>query len=178
MPASCPDRRSISNRSRRSSGQRGFTMVELVMVIVLTGILGSMSMMFIVEPMRAYVDQSRRAALVDEAEIALRRMSRELRAAVPNSVKVAAGGQSLQFYNAVAGGRYRAASGPAGGGSDAILEFDRDDTTFDVIGGFGVPAGIYATHRLVVYNLGTPGSDMHEAGSTVISPSDHRYVGM
>ena len=52
-------------------------------------------------------------ALGDPAFLNSLERGRELRAAVPNSVKVAAGGQSLQFYNAISGGRYRSASGPA-----------------------------------------------------------------
>jgi MSHA biogenesis protein MshO len=149
---------------------RGFTMIELVMVIVLTGIVAGMSAVFIVEPMRAYVDQSRRTALVDDAEIALRRMGREIRAAVPNSVRVqnAGGAFTLQFYRAVSGGRYRAA---APGNADAILEFDRADTRFDVLGGFpGVVPGSYPDHHLVVYNLGTPGSNLW-AGDPVMTPA-------
>lgn len=155
--------------SRRT--QPGFTMIELIMVIVLTGILGTMTAVFIVEPMRAYVDQSQRAALVDAAEIALRRMGREIRAAVPNSVQVAPDGRSLRFYNVVSGGRYRA-TGPHPDGAAAVLEFDRADDSFDVLGGFpGAADGTLANHFLVVYNLGTPGSDVHETGSTVITPA-------
>ncbi len=149
----------------------GFTLVELVLVIVLTGILGTITAVFVVEPMRAYVDQSRRVALVDDAELSLRRMAREIRAAVPNSVRVS-GGTQLDFFNAVSGARYRAAAPP--NDPDAILEFDRDDGSFDVLGGFaGLAALASTTHRLVIHNLGTAGSDLYEGSGAlrpVISP--------
>jgi len=48
--------------------------------------------MFIVTPMQAYTGQTRRAELVDEADSALRLMGRDLRSALPNSVRVTSSG--------------------------------------------------------------------------------------
>jgi MSHA biogenesis protein MshO len=176
-PAEQQPRRALITASRfpipdsRPSSQHGFTMIELVMVIVLTGILASITAVFIVEPMRAYVDQSRRTALVDDAEIALRQMGREIRSAVPNSVLVP-NPQTLTFYNAVSGGRYRAS--PPGD----TLDFDNPagDGSFDLLGGFpGIADGTSLdNHFLVIYNLGTAGSNLYEgsgAARPVITPT-------
>lgn len=90
--------------------QRGFTLVEMIVVIVITGIIGGMVAIFVTAPVRGYVDSSRRAAMTDIADTALRRMSRDIRTALPNSVRVTAcgsGGQCLEYLETVSGGRYK-----------------------------------------------------------------------
>lgn len=88
--------------------QRGFTLVELIVVIVLTGILASTVTIFFKPAVDAYFASQRRAALADMADTAVRRMAREIRAAVPNSVRDH-GEQCIEFVPTIAGGRYRKA---------------------------------------------------------------------
>ena len=52
--------------------QKGFTLIELIVVIVLVGILASIGGIFISRPIEGYVALSRRAELVDSADTALR----------------------------------------------------------------------------------------------------------
>ena len=66
----------------------GFTLGELIIVIVILGIIGSSFAAFIVPALLANRDLERRAALVDSADIALRRMTRDIRIALPNSVRI------------------------------------------------------------------------------------------
>lgn len=151
---------------------RGFTLIELVLAIVLTGALFATVSLFIVGPTTAYADMTRRAALVDAADIALRHLARDIRAAIPNSVRVHPSGLAIELAAAASGGRYRAAPDPSQTESDP-LAFDSEDASFDLLGGFpgiGLPFNS-AGHRLVVYNLGTPGSDLFESGSSNITPS-------
>jgi prepilin-type N-terminal cleavage/methylation domain-containing protein len=72
---------------RRTSTQRGFTLVELIMVIVIMGVIGGMVSVFMKSPIDAYVDSARRAALTDVADTAVRRMARDIRKALPNSLR-------------------------------------------------------------------------------------------
>ena len=90
--------------------QRGFTLVEMIVVIVITGIIGGVVAMFIRAPVQGYMDSARRAEMTDIADTALRRMARDIRTAVPNSVRipVAAGSTYIEFLPTKAGGRYRA----------------------------------------------------------------------
>lgn len=86
--------------------QRGFTLVELIVVIVLTGILAGTVTIFFKPAVDAYFASQRRAALADMADTTVRRMAREIRAAVPNSV-LDHSEQCIEFVPTKAGGRYR-----------------------------------------------------------------------
>jgi MSHA biogenesis protein MshO len=137
--------------------QRGFTLLEAVLVIALTGVVSAMIAVFIKAPVNAYVDQARRSELTDTADLALRRIAREVQRALPNSVRVSADGTALEFLPVTAGGRYRAAPGASGSGDH--LDFDSStDGSFDVLGpGVTVASG----DQLVIYNLGLPGADAY-----------------
>ena len=144
----------VSTANRRRV--QGFTLTEAIMVIVITGILASMVAVFIQKPVQGFFDPARRAALVDAADTALRRLSRDVREALPNSVRVS-GGAALEFQHVRSAGRYRE-QGPGN-----FLDFTANDTSFDVLGpGVSVQSG----DSIVVYNLGVTGSDAYEGTST------------
>jgi len=131
----------------------------MIIVIAITGIVGSMVALFLRVPLDSYVAQDRRARLTDTADTALRRMARDIRLALPNSVRVTSAGSVvyLEFLATRSGGRYRAQ-----GGGD-ILDFTAADGSFDVLG----PAiTMQAGDRIAVYNLGIPGADAW-AGDTL-----------
>lgn len=86
--------------------EQGFTLIELVMVMVLLGILSASFLVFFRPMLDAYVDAQRRADLSDLADTALRRMMQELRTAVPNSVNLV-NQNCFQFVPSIGGGRYR-----------------------------------------------------------------------
>lgn len=143
--------------------ERGVTLVEMIVVIAITGILVALVSLFGRSQIEAYLDVSNRAALADAADTALRRIGRELQAALPNSVRVTEVGANryLEFVPVRDGGRYRADWTPAGGGNP--LDFtNAADNSFDVLG----PAvTVVAEDRLVIYNLGQPGSDVYDGSS-------------
>ena len=67
------------------------------MVIALAGLVAVMISAVLMRPMQGFVDQSRRAELVDLAATALNRMARDVRLAVPNSVRVSADGNAVEM---------------------------------------------------------------------------------
>ncbi len=141
--------------------QRGFTLVELLVVIAITGIIGGIVAVFIRSPVQGYVDSARRAEMTDIADTALRRITRDLRAALPNSVRVQTVGsnQYLEFLLTSGGGRYRV------GTPGNILDFSSAaDSSFDVL---GAPVTANAGDSLVIYNMGIASGNCNPAAGAV-----------
>lgn len=151
--------------------ENGFTLIEMVMVIAITGIIASIVAVFMRAPIEGYFDAAARAEITDTADTALRRVGRDLRLALPNSVRVAGAGTVLEFLSTRTGGRYRAQADVPG---DDALNFDAADTSFDVLG----PAltGMAAGDQIVIYNLGIPGADAYE-GNTAATHNRRSYNG-
>lgn len=164
----------------------GFTLVELVVAIVLLGIVAMMVSTFTTGAMQSYLDAERRTELVDTTETALRRLQRELRLSLPNSIRVATDGTVvyLEFLPVVAGGRYRAELAgrtPAGGcgiGSNDPLAIGAQDTSFSTLGPVPDLPGDAATYYVVVYNLGAgfSGADAYASGPAT-GGNKARYAG-
>ena len=164
------------NGLNRGTCQRGFTIVELIIVIILSGVLSTVVMQFITAPVDAYVDQSRRTRMVDIAQSALGHIRRDVQRALPNSLRIGCGGACVEFLRVATGGRFRAA--PPG---DALSFVPGDaDSSFDVLGPLSNIAGLATSGSatacvqgnaacVAVYNTGQPGTDAwngdHTAGS-------------
>lgn len=160
------------NRSSSRPGLlSGFTLIEMIVVMVLMGIMSAFGMGLITLPVRALVDQSRRAELVDLADNALRQMSRELRQALPNSVRITSSGSrvGLEYLHTISGGRFRA-NFESDGSGDPLENLSAD--SFDVLGQLLASGSINysgtvgqaeclsgGSDCLVIYNTGTSGSD-------------------
>lgn len=68
--------------------QKGFTLIELIIVVVLLGIVGVMGASFISEAFKGFFDTDVRLEIYEEGKTALVRMEREIHIAVPNAVNV------------------------------------------------------------------------------------------
>lgn len=138
---------------------RGFTIVEMIVVITVVGILAAGAATFIRNPTQAYFDVENYANLTDRADTALRRMAREMRNALPNSVRATTNGADsfIEFIPVTAAGRYRAEVGSSA--TDNPLDFSLNTDSFDVL---GAPVVVGAGSQLVIYNLGVAGADAYE----------------
>lgn len=150
----------------------GFTLIETVMVIALMGILVSIVAAFIVRPVEGYRDLARRAALVEAAESALQRMRRDIRTALPNSVRITntASGYALELVPVLDAGRYTTEQGQANANEE--LDFSPGvggDPQFDIQHCFRNPATkTTAGIRLVANSRGTGLYNVYnDAGSLV-----------
>ena len=74
--------------------QSGFSLIELVAVIVLLGIVAAGSSAFISSSVSIYSDTARRSELSQQGRYAVERISRELRDTLPNSVRTGTFGAS------------------------------------------------------------------------------------
>jgi len=155
----------------------GMTLIELVIVITLCAICVSFMTMFVVTPINAYSAQKQRAQLVDSADGALRLLSRDLRAALPNSVRVASAGNvvALEMLETIDGARYRD-NGPL---TDPTqwLDFTSADTAFATTVPFSqVTLPFTSTSDyLAIYNVGVPGANAY-ALANVITPAGTRIT--
>lgn len=163
--------------------ERGVTLIELVVTIVVIGIIVT-AVSFFLTPLRQSTDVALRAELTDIADNALQRMGRDVKLALPNSVRVtsSAGAAYVEFLAVRTAGRYRADGGGISGGVDCPatdpvlgtpdndqLSFDTvNDTCFKSVGKVSDAATIAInTDQLVLNNLGVGFSqqDAYEAGS-------------
>jgi MSHA biogenesis protein MshO len=147
----------------RSRRQRGFTLIELIMVIVIMGVIGGMVAVFMKSPIDAYVASARRAALTDVADTTVRRMARDIRKSLPNSIRTSDDKQCIEFIPTKTGGRYRADETAAG------LNFSAADGSFNMLGknsDFPLSQRIVAGDVIAVYNLGITGADAYSQNNT------------
>jgi MSHA biogenesis protein MshO len=149
----------------------GFTLIELMVTLVVSAIVVSFVSMFISGPVRGFMDQARRARLVDAADSALQRIGRDVRRALPNSVRTTSAGGvvALEVLSTVDGGRYRAQ--PPGTAAQ-VLDFAAADGSFNVLGPFTQVTKPFTStsYYLAIYNVGVPGADAYELAN-VITPA-------
>lgn len=130
---------------RRFETNAGFTLIEAVLAIAITGIVAGMVAVFMRAPIDSYLAQAQRSEMVDTADTALRRIARDLRLSVPNTVRVAGGGQYVEFLLGQAGGRYR---------FDVADEacFTSSCSSLVTRGSVISTSGEYVGSRVVIYN--------------------------
>jgi MSHA biogenesis protein MshO len=140
---------------------RGFTLIELVITIAVGSVVVAFMALFIVTPMSTYTAQTRRAALVDAADSSLRFIGRDLRAALPNSVRANPSGTALELLATADGARYQDGGPPA-----LALDLTAPDGAFATTVPFTqeqvTPQWSSNTYRLSIYNLGVLGADAYQ----------------
>ena len=134
----------------KNSKRNGFTLVELVMVIAITGVIGVSLVIFFTPAVNSYFATQRRAALTDMADTALRRMRRDVQRAVPNSIR-APKPECFELVPSSTGGRVRmgpdtandvGASCVPGANCSAWLDTSTSISTLDILSPFSTTPAV------------------------------------
>jgi MSHA biogenesis protein MshO len=176
--AHVPGRRSTrAGLSGIATRANGFTLIELVLVITLSGIILAMIGAVLSHPLDGFLAQSRRGELVDQAAGAMNRLTRDVRLAVPNSLRVSADGSTVELLliqNAV---RYRANrddsdglsfSSEAAGTCASTTVGGRCDTVQVLDGAFDPTGALW----MVMYNVGAESGGNPVVGSNLWAPAN------
>ena len=105
----------------RSNSSRGFTLIEVVIVIVILSIVSAITIYFLVSSLRVYTMTINQKTLYDEGKMALERMCRDIRDA--NSI-----------------------TSPAAGGSGSLITFTRTNATAQDIAGENITFQLTGTN--------------------------------
>lgn len=139
-------------RSSRHRLVSGFTLVEMVTVLLVLGILGTGVVTFIGDSSNGFAATVARAQLADDARFLVDKLSDEIREALPNSIRT--NGQCLEYVPVEGGSRYHTL--PIGAASDGFYSWPID------------PAPTTNDLRVAVY----PQSDLYrESNPGALSPT-------
>jgi MSHA biogenesis protein MshO len=155
---------------------RGFTLVELIMVIVLLGIVATVSVRFVSLSTQGAIDVSSRQQRALKGVVVSEQISRDIREALPTSIRVSGDNRCLEWFPIQAASVYR--NLPRGPNPDS----------FEAV---PLPGGATAEGRVVVYgysgNLYSPsnpgpisGNATMPTGSPLVTvdlDSPHRFNG-
>jgi MSHA biogenesis protein MshO len=118
----------------------GFTLVELVMVIVLLGIVATISVQFVSLSTRGALDVSSRQQRALAGVVISEQLSRQIREALPTSIRTNASGSCLEWMPILAASNY------------VDLPRGASPNSFEAV---PLPAGATAAGRVVVYGYGS-----------------------
>jgi len=131
----------VVGENRVADCRAGFTLIEMIIVIVILGIIGLIIGRIINSATRGYQSRAAMKELQSSGRLALDYLELELRYAVPNSARVLAGGAGLEYGRTIFGGHFHNISG-------TVMAVDDDLSGLDFSGKWLV---IYNTHPADFY---------------------------
>lgn len=151
----------------------GFTLIELITVMVILAIIAVIGTNFIVSSTEAYNSTQTRAKLVNQGRQAVERITRQLRGALPNSIQLTAGNTCIQFLPLASGGFYTgqvpdSSNGAAATNAIATLPYrvDFGSARYAIIGALSA-GDIYGGGSLA--NLAAPIAEGNSASNLALS---------
>jgi MSHA biogenesis protein MshO len=171
--------------------QRGFTLPELIIVIVITGVLAATLTVFFRPAIDNWLALRVRGDLTDQASAALTAMRRDVRVSVPNSIRTPSD-QCFETIPTTAGGRFRKDTDTVNAGSQP-LDLSTGTTQFDVLSALAAtpaagdyvvvdnqnPGDVYAgSNRSTVSAVGAGLANLRQSSITLSAAiNDPGYTG-
>ncbi len=89
-----------------SFSSRGFTLLEMIIVIVVLGIIAVGTSQFIVQATQGYAVSAERGKLIAGGRVAVEKITRRLRNALPNSIRINASNQCVEYIPVIRATNY------------------------------------------------------------------------
>jgi prepilin-type N-terminal cleavage/methylation domain-containing protein len=131
-------------------GARGFTLIELIVVITIAAIISVFLVFFLTTPVESYFAQTRRSDLVDSQDRILRNVAADVRTALAGSLRSTASGNvmALELLATTGVARYYSTGEksylpPAQELAQELSIGSPDSTGFYTVGHYGVTTGAY-----------------------------------
>lgn len=154
-----------SNRLIAPQPVRGYTLIELVVVMVLLGIVAVFSFQYIGFGAQIYQDTTGREQLVSQTRFAVERLNRELRNALPRSIRVSADDQQrcIEFMPIVTSSNYLQMPRPGPSANDDFIAVEPIRAN-QLIGNY---LFVYATNANFIYG----DNDLRRKIITAVTPN-------
>ncbi len=157
--------------SHRRVQTAGFTLVELVVVIVISAIVASFMVLFLDTPIESYFAQTRRSDLVDSAHRISDAVTADARTALPNSLRTNAAGTALELLATTGVARYYGQGDKDGLQANEELTIGNSVTAFGTLDSFSTQALSYQAPYLSIGNLGTAAYTAYNSATRVMTPA-------
>jgi MSHA biogenesis protein MshO len=129
--------------------QQGFTLIELIITITVISILMAGTLAYISNSMTAYTATARRDQLTSLGRIAVEKVARELRGALPNSLRVS--NNCIEFFPSVGGSSYLSLPVDTSASSFTAVDFSLSSYTGTAY------VVVYPYNTTALYAVGDPG---------------------
>ena len=154
--------------------QYGFNLIELVVTITVIGIIMAGTLIYISNSMSAYTATTRRDQLTSLGRTAVEKVARELRTALPNSLRVS--NNCIEFFPTLGGSAYLSLPVTSAGTSFTAVDFTLTSYTGNAY------VVVYPYNTTALYAAADPGPLAGYAGksgtpsTTITLNASHQFV--
>lgn len=169
----------IHRHKTRRSRSKGFTLVELIIVVVLLGIVSIGSFAYLGFGAQIFTDVVGREQLSSQSRFATERLNRELRNALPLSPRLHNSGRCIEFFPITASSAYLEIPSPGNMDNDTIVIAPAAFTPAEAVGSYFF---IGANNSQRVYNANSgqrrivDAIDVSESAWTMTFSETARFV--
>ena len=154
---------------RRTSG---FTLIEVITVLVILGIVAAIGSSFLITTINSYDKTQSRAKLVSKGRVVIEQMTRQLRAALPNAIRVSGSGNCIEFLPIVGGANYLGTLPDSNNGASPVSSITT--APFDIGLGTGRHVAVAALVEAEIYTNANPSSRVEI--TPTITGNDHTSI--